>query len=224
MPLSKARAGLTKGPLKLSSSEYWSSDEIDEFAPLEPMNDHQLTGPIPSSAVSPPPISPSSSPRPPEHTASGWTMSKDTPGSFIIRLRYKKGQVNDVRRILGLKPHPDRRFLELEKECIRSTSKEPDFEDEELMSDGQSAGDIGTINLHNNTETTNLEVSPDHTWSDFNASDSPQLNSGSSLSSTHHYSLPYGPLLPGPKATRESNNDSPSGKITDIGAESTEGL
>ena len=67
---------------------------------------------------------------PPKKTGES-SKSKDRPEKLIIKLKYKKRKANDIRRILGLKPHPDRRFLELEKERIRSTSKAPDTEDED---------------------------------------------------------------------------------------------
>ncbi|PMD38783.1 hypothetical protein L207DRAFT_513265 [Hyaloscypha variabilis F] len=68
---------------------------------------------------------------PPKKNQGESSKPKDRPERFIIKLKYKKRKSNDIRRILGLKPHPDRRFLELEKERIRSTSKAPDTEDED---------------------------------------------------------------------------------------------
>jgi hypothetical protein len=57
--------------------------------------------------------------------------SKSKPEKFIIKLKYKRRKADDIRRILGLKPRPDKTFLELEKERMKSSSKAPDTEDED---------------------------------------------------------------------------------------------
>jgi hypothetical protein len=68
---------------------------------------------------------------PPKKNQGESSKSKDRPERFIVRLKYKRRKGEDIRRILGLKPRPDRIFLQLEKERLRSTSKAPDTEDED---------------------------------------------------------------------------------------------
>lgn len=68
---------------------------------------------------------------PPKRNQGESSKSRDKPERFIIKLKYKKRKADDIRRILGLKPRPDRKFLEMEKERLRSTSRAPDTEDED---------------------------------------------------------------------------------------------
>lgn len=68
---------------------------------------------------------------PPKKNHGESSKSKDRPGRFIVRLKYKKRKGEDIRRILGLKPRPDRIFVQLEKERLGSTSKARDTEDED---------------------------------------------------------------------------------------------